>query len=235
MLTLSAGLLVGWAFWLVLPHGSRRRLPRQAAPSRPSNSANQRVVVILVGALTVILVPGWWGPPAGVLTSWLAWRVLQKRLDDQLDVAALDRQSAEVAELLAACLASGAPLERSTDVVARAVGGAAGDLLNHISALIALGSPAQVAWRRYDQIGALGTIAGVVARSLESGAPLADALNTCAADVRDQQRAVVEAKAKSIAVSTVGPLGLCFLPAFLLLTIVPIVASLLSNSSVIGS
>ena len=46
-------------------------------------------------------------------------------------------------------------------------------------------------------------------------------------EIQSERRAAVEARAKAVGVRTVIPLGLCFLPAFLLLGIVPVVAGLL--------
>jgi pilus assembly protein TadC len=63
-----------------------------------------------------------------------------------------------------------------------------------------------------------------VIRAHHSGAALADVLNRVAADLRRDLRAQAETAAAHASVKAVLPLGLCFLPAFLLIGVVPVVA-----------
>jgi hypothetical protein len=64
-----------------------------------------------------------------------------------------------------------------------------------------------------------------MARSLDTGAPMADGLRLLASDLRRAHRAAVERKARGVGVRAAAPLGLCFLPAFVLVGIVPTVVS----------
>ena len=61
-------------------------------------------------------------------------------------------------------------------------------------------------------------------RSATSGAPISEALSRLAEDERERQRGQVEARVRQIEVKAAAPLGLCLLPAFVLLGIVPLVA-----------
>ena len=72
-------------------------------------------------------------------------------------------------------------------------------------------------------------LAVAVARSADSGAALVDALATAADDLRAQRRSQVEADARKVGVRLTAPLGLAFLPAFVLLGVVPVVVSLVSG------
>jgi tight adherence protein C len=56
------------------------------------------------------------------------------------------------------------------------------------------------------------------------GAPLGDALERIAADVRRQRRQRAEEAARTLPVRLIFPLVLCTLPALVLLTIAPVVA-----------
>jgi len=58
-----------------------------------------------------------------------------------------------------------------------------------------------------------------------TGAPLAATVSAVADDARERARWDAEASARRAGVRAVGPLAVCFLPAFLLLGVVPIVAS----------
>ena len=66
-----------------------------------------------------------------------------------------------------------------------------------------------------------------LARSATGAAPAA-LLRAVADDADAAARAAAEAAARRAAVTAVLPLGLCFLPAFVLLGIVPLVAGLLA-------
>ena len=63
-------------------------------------------------------------------------------------------------------------------------------------------------------------------RAATSGAPAADMLSELAADLRARRRAAATEAARSVGVRAVAPLGLCFLPAFVLLGVVPTVVGL---------
>jgi pilus assembly protein TadC len=176
------------------------------------------------------------GGVAGVICAMaaaaVAFRVLRS-LDDggaaEL-TAELAGQAPDAADMLAACVASGASLERATREVAQAIGTPAAELLAAAAALMALGAPPAEAWAGLAGHEATAPIARTVVRSLDSGAPMADALTACASELRDIRRARVEAMAQAVAVKAVGPLGLCFLPAFLLMGVVPLVAGLVSKT-----
>ena len=73
----------------------------------------------------------------------------------------------------------------------------------------------------------LGGIARAVARSSRTGAPLATLLSSAAIDLRAEASAAALVQVRAASVRCVLPLGLCLLPAFGLLGIVPVVAGLL--------
>jgi hypothetical protein len=64
------------------------------------------------------------------------------------------------------------------------------------------------------------------ARSERSGAPVGPLLAALAGELRDARRSAREAAARRVGVWAVLPLGVCFLPAFLLAGVVPVVAGL---------
>jgi pilus assembly protein TadC len=68
-----------------------------------------------------------------------------------------------------------------------------------------------------------------IVRSAESGAAMARALERLADDLRGSRAIAVEAAAARVGVLIVLPLGLCFLPAFVLAGIVPVIVAVLGG------
>ena len=70
--------------------------------------------------------------------------------------------------------------------------------------------------------------------SINSGAPIAQSLEKSYELLRRKSATTQLRRIKSVAVKAVLPLGICFLPAFVLLTIVPIVANLIPQIFILG-
>lgn len=128
----------------------------------------------------------------------------------------------QVCDLLAAALAAGLPLRRAVAMVGPAIGGPIADVLAGVTRRIELGVGDADAWaslRRHPQ---LGRLAADLARSVDSGVVLTDLLRQHALDARRSAEGLHEARAKRVGVSSVLPLMICFLPAFFLVGVVPI-------------
>src|SRR5699024_10388607 len=63
-----------------------------------------------------------------------------------------------------------------------------------------------------------------------TGAPSGSMLRAAAAQARAQRRHSAERRAEQLGVKMMLPLGACFLPAFILLGVVPVVLSMLPDS-----
>ena len=81
-------------------------------------------------------------------------------------------------------------------------------------------------WREVASDPVLAPLGRVLARADESGAPVADAVARLSDDLARDARADAEDRARSVGVRAALPLGLCLLPAFVLVGIVPVVAGL---------
>ena len=212
-----------------LPAG--RTGPRSAAPGRAA-AARPRLACLLAAGAVLAVAPG-----VGGLVAAVAVGALGPRLLARLEPAAARRERERLVadlplalDLLGACLAGGAPLSAAADAVGAAVGGPAGARLRRVAALLAVGAPGSGAWlalagARPDD-DALGPAARALARAAESGVPVAAALGRLADDARRDSRAAGTEAARRAGVLAVAPLGLCFLPAFVLLGVVPVVAGL---------
>jgi pilus assembly protein TadC len=141
-----------------------------------------------------------------------------------------------VLDLLGACLAGGASLEVAAAAVARALPGVCGDRLDVVREALAVGTSPPEAWLLLaggltgDPVGGtddpLAATARTLARAADGGTPAAAALERLAAEARAVSRAAGSEAARRVGVLVVAPLGLCFLPAFILLGIVPVVVGL---------
>ena len=242
------------AVWLGLPDpvGATRRLRRAVAPAPAASGsvhgraerrsqnlpgtaavvrARARRVGALAGLSLAVVVGGAAGAGLGAaLGAALAWWL--PRLEPRSVRRRRERLAAqvpEVADLLAACLASGATVPAALSAVAGAVGAPAGPVLESVVARARLGADPVAAWRLLHDDEAFAPLARALVRSAESGAPLVDALVRSAADLRGRRRGELLSAARVAGVRAVLPLGLCFLPAFALLGVVPVVVSLVSQ------
>ncbi|WP_280247814.1 type II secretion system F family protein [Nocardia abscessus] len=140
---------------------------------------------------------------------------------------------ASVLDLLAACLRAGLPMAAAARAVAPEAPEPIGEALRRAADSLALGADAATAWEQVARDsnarpGAeeIESLARMARRSARSGSSLAAAVT----ELAEQRRSAVEdsaaAKAERAGVLIGGPLGLCFLPAFVCLGIVPVVIGL---------
>lgn len=160
------------------------------------------------------------GIPVGALAFLLIRRLpAGRRTDDPLTLASSW-------DLLAACLRGGLPVPDAVRAIAGRISGAAADALRTTADLIALGADPIAAWAPALAHPATAELARAARRTARSGAALADTAEALAMTVRSTVGDLAEARAQRAAVAVTGPLGLCFLPAFLCLGVVPVVIGL---------
>ena len=201
--------------------GDARR--RDAARGGPLRLAGP----VLAGVATAALLGGTGGVLVGAVVAaatFVGLGRLEPR-DRRAQREALERQAPLVVDLVAACLASGAPLERSLDVASAAVGSPAAEVLTRATTALRLGGDPHAVWAEVARHEPLAAMARAVARSQQTGAPLATLLPRVADQARAAHRTAAEARIRTAAVRLTAPLGVAFLPAFVLLGVVPVVAS----------
>jgi hypothetical protein len=118
-------------------------------------------------------------------------------------------------------LRAGQPIAAALAVVAPMTDSAAPGLLR-AAGLLRLGAPAADAWAELVGDPVLAPVARLARRSADSGIRLATGFEQLAADVRAQLRSAARARAQRAGIWAIAPLGLCFLPAFVCLGIVPV-------------
>ncbi|MCV7435538.1 type II secretion system F family protein [Mycolicibacterium bacteremicum] len=136
--------------------------------------------------------------------------------------------AASCLDVLSACLSAGMATARATAAAAPLAPPLLRAQLTRAAHLLTLGAGSDRAWAdpgaEADPHGA--ALARLARRSAVSGAALADSVAELADQMRTDAGSVADAAAERAAVLIAGPLGLCYLPAFVCLGIVPVVAGL---------
>lgn len=187
---------------------------------------------LVAAALLVLPAPRWTmyrviDPPASPprKARWLGVR----RRDDPFAVAA-------ALDLFAVCLRAGLPVPAAARAVAATAPTSLAAPLAAAAELLELGAEPQRAWTAAltdhasdpNSLGAnhFDDLAMLARRSARSGAALSAGVAELAADTRRAAHDDALARAERAGVLVSGPLGLCFLPAFVCLGIVPVVIGL---------
>jgi Flp pilus assembly protein TadB len=133
-------------------------------------------------------------------------------------------------DLLGVALRAGLPIDQAIDVVAAANDGPLSADMRRVAAATRLGSGPVLAWEPLDQDVVWGPVARAVRRSAASGSALADAFERVAQDRRGASAQHAESAARQASVIAMAPLGLCFLPAFICIGVVPVIVGLLAGA-----
>lgn len=227
LLALLASALISWATWLWFPIARHLHVERMVG-GKPGSSVNPYLACAVAAVALWVLLGGWLGVIAATVLVLVGPRILSRfesRGDRQRRMA-LQRQAPGFLELLAAVLASGAGLQSSLRVVADAIGEPTQSAVREVHLALEFGADPVDAWRSLHSEPALAGLAEAGMRSATSGAPLSAVLQGLAGDLRRRHRAASQVAARTAGVRAVAPLAACFLPAFLLLGVVPVIASL---------
>lgn len=127
-------------------------------------------------------------------------------------------------DLVSICLQTGLPTERALSLAAAAGGDRTG--LDRLGRSLALGEID-------DSNPELASVGRLVLFSRSTGVALAPLLRGLAGDLRRSEHRRRQVAAARLGVELVVPLGVCILPAFLLLGVVPVVLGLVDDMSVL--
>jgi pilus assembly protein TadC len=186
----------------------------------------------LGGLAAGLLIGGWPGVVAGLLAV-LPVRRAVSRLEPPAVRRERQRAAADLpylVDLVAAALRAGLPVERAVQVVAAAASGPAAERLGRVERGLALGLPPARAWSALGDLAGGARLAAAAGRSAQSGAALAAGFERVAEELRADRAAGVDAAASRLGVLIVLPLGLCFLPAFVLAGVLPVIVAVLSDA-----
>ncbi|GAA4363275.1 type II secretion system F family protein [Nocardioides caricicola] len=229
----AAAACAGLAAALVLPVRPALRPPARAAGSAGTGWLHRYRWwwCALAGLGALVFVGGRAGPLVALATAAGAWVVIGRAEPAEVRRRreAVRRDLPYVVELFAATLRSGAAPDVGIELVCAALPGPATDRLSGVAARLALGlDPAQV-WSGIADDPQLGRLGRTLARAHQSGAPVVAAVERLADDLARAARSETEDRARAVGVKAAVPLGLCLLPAFVLIGIVPLVVALLAG------
>ncbi|WP_151525754.1 type II secretion system F family protein [Serinicoccus kebangsaanensis] len=181
-------------------------------------------MLLTLVTLTAALIPlaGWGAPERG-------WTPRPRSARGRRGVGSSAAGVAEAMDLLALSLEGGAGLGAATRTVAATLEGPLREELDGVGRSLQEGVDAGPSWE------AAGPRWSPARRSLElaalAGVPPGPALRQAATDLRRETVARVEAATARLGVRLVVPLGLAFLPAFVLTTVAPLVLALVQDLS----
>ncbi|MFI9648786.1 type II secretion system F family protein [Streptomyces sp. NPDC052040] len=177
-----------------------------------------------------LLTGGWAGGAVGLavgiaVTRWRA-RQERDRLSQEYDPVVAARQLPLAADLLAACIAAGASPVAAAQAVGEALRGPVGERLERGAAEVRLGGEPADAWRRLAALPGAAALARLLERVDESGVPAATSVGRLATEARAEWGRTATARARRAGVMVTAPVGLCFLPAFIAIGVLPVVIGL---------
>jgi Flp pilus assembly protein TadB len=208
--------------------GGRRRPARSVGRGAPRWRGGAAVLVALG---TTAVVGGASGLALGVVLGIVMWRFIgrMEAPAERRRRERLARDLPDVVDLMAACLMAGLSPSAAVERVSAAVDRPMAEELWSVTARLRLGVDPIRVWTELGAHPQLGPLGRCVARAAESGASVADAMRRLADDQRRSSRAEVEGAARAVGVKAAVPLGLCLLPAFVLVGVVPVVAGSLGG------
>lgn len=218
------------ALWLpAAPSLARVRVPdpEDAARARDPAAVRFRVAaVVLAGLMLGLLVggPTGWVLGAGAAVGLERWTARAQPRAERDRVRRREAALPGAVDLMVACLRSGATHRAAVTAVLPTVPADLADELRAVVVRVERGATQAEAWAA--AAADLQGVARVLQRSEVTGAPAADLLAALAVELRARRRARWLDDARRLGVRATGPLGLCFLPGFTLLGVVPVVIGL---------
>ena len=200
--------------------------------TRFSRRISGRVIVVM-GCFAVVHIG------LAVVAALLAWTadVLARRRRAVRSDESITDGLADVIDLFAVTLLSGSTITAATAQVGHWIGGELGEAFRRCTRRVEQGrSTADALEQLADELGApVRPLVGALVASERYGASIIHNLGQLAADSRADRRRRAETAARRLPVALLFPLVGCVLPAFLLITVVPVVVETLSAFGFVAS
>lgn len=227
-----AAMLAALAVWCLIP---ARPVARQRAlfeASRPSRRPDPAVLAAAAVPIAALVLLGWpSGAAIGVALGPVAYGAVGR-----LESAASRERNGRIAaqlpgalDLMVATLEVGRPPAVALSLAAGATPDPLGAELDHLSSRLEVAADPIAVWSSVLADPALAPVGRAFRRAEVSGMPVAHVISGVADELRRERRATRRDDSRKVAVRTAAPLGVCFLPAFFLIGIVPTIMGAFSS------
>jgi len=233
---------MGFAVWVWLPPDAMLRLrpgvslnlPNWAKPA-PTAMESRKRWWIGAGIAAVVVVYGWG------MTAWVVLLAPVITVGVWIGLGRLEPAKArnnrtqllmclpQALDLVGACVRAGQPLRNAVQTVSSSMGPPVSDLFDSVTNAVSVGMSDGEAWQVLRSHPVVGFLARDLSRSAAWGTSVVEVLSQNSTDLRRQGTTRRLAAAKAVGVKSVLPLGLCYLPAFIVLGVVPVIAAGLSG------
>jgi len=221
--------------YVPLPASVRESIERAVGADEAAELAGRKIAFALLGALAgIVLTKGLAAFAAVPLFCAGGWRVPELRLARRARVREEEIRAAlpDALDLLAACALAGLSLDRSLRTVAPDVEGPLGDALREALRALDAGMRREAAYQVLAERAPIAEVRSLVralGRAERYGSSIAVTLVAQAREMRSRRRAAVEEAARTAPVKMLFPLVVCFLPAFVILTVAPVILTALRS------
>jgi hypothetical protein len=231
---MTSALLAAIAVWCAVPGApharARRILTDPAAPRRPDVAL---VAALLTPVAAVVLRGVRWGIVVGAALAPVVHRAVGR-----LESTAARRRAAQMEaalpaalDLTVAALLVGRPTVTAFALAAEATADPLGTELAAVAGRLEIAADPESVWQVVVADPALAPVGRAFRRAASSGMPVADIVAGVADELRRERVARLRELGQRVGVRTAAPLGLCFLPAFFLIGIVPTIVATFSSFS----
>lgn len=227
---MTLALLLGACALTCWPAPPRVAAARRPTPRSPSARSRLDGLTPLLLATAVLLLtvgwrPTWAGAGAGVAAAAATYAGL-RRFRSRPATTAIDPRMPLTLTVAGLLLRAGAPPADALAAAARGCRSSSRTACDQVQRRLAMGEPAWRAWSGLDSVPELAPVGRAAVRATDSGAALAAAWEAVGTRLRAERRLAAEVRARKVGVRVLAPLGLCFLPSFICLGVVPMVIGL---------
>jgi Flp pilus assembly protein TadB len=188
-------------------------------------------IISVVGAITPVLFFGLWWMMTAPLGYWFFKRIL-RLLPTKTSIIQARAREAEGLLLLSALsgsLKAGLPLLPALSNVSGLLGSTLKSDVERIYSLLLLGADPKQAWVPLKNDFQLGLFARSMAQAQVEGRSLAIVIERAVQESFEKSMALSKERVKSLSVKLALPVGLCFLPSFLIGGIGPVIYSFFTS------
>lgn len=170
--------------------------------------------------------PTWLALTVVTVLAWVGAERLAEKQQQQKTINLLPH----CWQLIAMCIEAGSSMNHSLEIVIQVIEDRKiRRQLNQVLARLQIGDSEEQSWKILKNDPAWQPVVADIGWASKTGTPLVKMLKTHAEDLQQLQQHKLNLHARKVSVKAVFPLVCCFLPAFMLVGVVPILVSAIPN------